>query len=322
MSDDENIRKEYFIQYRNGLWTQIRAKEDWVWKFISFFAGALVLVAGLLQNDASGGISYLLLLAIILIIIFISFWGLLIILDSNYWMQRNLIIIGNIEKELLSEDDYGKVIPKCYMHPSRFQYTNSFFIQIIFFSIILLFLLFGYLLIIIKNIGTNTENILAMSQVISITFCSLLAFSMYRNKELIDDFWKARDDAPGKMIPGINSINKLNGEIETYRNSIVVTIFHFFTFFGTFSFFFSTLITQTYCKVPSLVGVGLIIFFGLLCVIALIFGVIKVRVSIEKLLLCRKILKILQITFLSLCLLMNFSVLVRILINKFSIIFP
>jgi hypothetical protein len=48
--DNKGIQ-DYLLDYRNGLWTAIRHKESGIWQFVSFFAGAIVVLAGILQSS-------------------------------------------------------------------------------------------------------------------------------------------------------------------------------------------------------------------------------------------------------------------------------
>lgn len=285
MPIDKDTRKEYLIQYRNGLWTQIRAKEDTVWRFISFYAGAIILIVGFLKNDNPTNFSLapISLLIMVLAIIIVSFWGILIVLDSNYWMQRNLIFIGNIEKDLLTQDDFGLILPKTFVQPSNFRYVNSYFIQILFFSLTLIIANLSFISFVLRNIATESLGLLAISQFISITYCLLLSYSIYRNRKWVIEYGKVREDAPGKAIVDQKSFDCETSSLGTYWNSKVEDIFYIFSVFGPFSFTFCTLILQsTYNFFPA-VGLALIIF----CVLILVGGLIIRYLSNKN---CKKVL--------------------------------
>jgi len=337
MTIDKDIRKEYLIQYRNGLWTQIRAKEDSVWRFISFYAGAIILIVGFLKNENPSNISLapISLLIMVMAIIIVSFWGILIVLDSNYWMQRNLIFIGNIEKDLLTQEDFGLILPKTFVQPSNFRYVNSYFIQIIFFSLTILIANLSFISISIKNIDTEFIGFLAISQFISITYCVLLTYTIYRNRNWVNEYGKVRQDAPGKAISDQERFDREANSLGTYWNSKVEDIFYIFSVLGPFSFIFCTIILQSKFNFFPFVGITLMI----ICFLLIVGGVVirylsnnqckKVlhfvndttvanqnEMNIQKLRNSRSILNKIQTVTLFTCMLINIGVITAILVEK------
>ena len=85
---------DFLKSYYLAVWDSIRHKEDNIWRFVSFVAvglGALI------------GLSIRIRLAIEVLIIFlyfISFWGVMVVIDANLWFRRNIYIVNNCERFL------------------------------------------------------------------------------------------------------------------------------------------------------------------------------------------------------------------------------
>lgn len=269
----ETPRITYLIEYRNGLWTQIRSKEDSVWRFISFYAAAIVLIAGFLKpEDPSKQIlTPISMLFIILTVIIVSFWGILITLDANFWMQRNLVIVGNIERELLADKDFGVVLPKNYVYPGYYKYSRSYYIQLIFFSLTMCIAIFAYISFAVGNHGSKSEFIFAMSQIIPLTFCILLLYTIHRNRNWIEEYGKFCIDAPGKdidkRIPFLQGINRA----KAFWTSGFEYLLSFFSVFGSFCFIFAAMLVQSKYDYFSYVGYGMIFGCGLIITFIFLF---------------------------------------------------
>ncbi|MCE9646228.1 MAG: hypothetical protein K8S20_09540 [Chloroflexi bacterium] len=138
---------EYLIQYQNELWAAIRQKQKGVWQFVTFLAGAimagaLLVSAGVVQvRNGLATFDYLhipgtfLIPLICLIFILVSFWGIGIALDANYWENRNQWLISNIGSRILGKGAVSKVLPKDISNPA-FQYSTTSCIHINFLFVI------------------------------------------------------------------------------------------------------------------------------------------------------------------------------------------
>ncbi len=204
-NQNNKSRFEYLTQWRSGLWIQIRQKEDAIWRFISFYAAAVILAAGFVQpSDPSKTVaSPTGILLIILILFIVTFWGLLIVLDANYWTQRNLIFIGNIEREILPTSDLGVMLPKSYTYLNKFRYARSYVIHLhILFTTLTISLLAFRIFFEKANLFKSTE-MSGLALLISILFVAYLLYLFRRDEEFVTDFADVRKNAPGKAIKGI-----------------------------------------------------------------------------------------------------------------------
>ena len=229
-NENDKLRFEYLIQWRSGLWVQIRQKEDAIWRFISFYAAAIILAAGFVQprDPSTTVVSPIGILLIILILFIVTFWGLLIVLDANYWTQRNLIFIGNIEREILPASDLGVMLPKNYAYLNKFRYARSYVIHShILFTTLAISLLAFRIFIEKSNLFLSTE-MSDLTLLISIIFVTYLLYLFRRDEEFVTDFAGVRKNAPGKIIKGsvIADINYsqtlLSSPISTWGWSIAL----------------------------------------------------------------------------------------------------
>ncbi len=191
-------RDDYLIQWRIGLWTQIRQKDDAVWRFISFFASAILLVAGFVQATQTGASitatnSLLVLLTLLVVVI----WGILIVLDANFWMSRNLLFVKNIEREILLPEDMGVLFPRQYAEPT-FLYHQSYEIHLHALFLTLLFTLGSCLVVILTHTGQVGARLLTLTGTMAIVFCFGVAYIIIRDASWINEYDQVKKWAPGK----------------------------------------------------------------------------------------------------------------------------
>lgn len=227
-------RNQYLINYRNGLWTQIRAKEDSVWRFIAYFAGALLLLLnfGLDVTDFNNPQSRIKIVIISTLLIIASFWGLLITLDANFWFQRNLIIIRNIENNLLYKRDFGLIIPNYFGEPHQhYQYTSFTDIQ----NLIFTFSITTTLLVILffSQNQDSSVGLLVLLQLSGCFFSYLLLLVIDKNMNYVNRLFDDQISAPGKSsLSNKEMASKDEFLIETLRKSGLEAYFSIITFFG------------------------------------------------------------------------------------------
>jgi hypothetical protein len=201
-NERDKLRSEYLIQWRSGLWTQIRQKEDAIWRYISFYAAAIILAAGFVQpsDPSKAVITPIGIILTILILYIVTTWGILIVLDANYWNQRNLIFIGNIEREILPQSDMGVLLPKSYAYLDRFVYSRSYVIHLHVLFTTLTISLFAFRFFLGNSILPTSPNIPHLSLILVIIFVAFLLYIFRRDEEFVRDFANARKNAPGKGV--------------------------------------------------------------------------------------------------------------------------
>ncbi len=197
---DPKYFNDYLINYREGLWLSIRQKENGVWQFIAFFAGAIVIVAGILEgNKSNGPLTYLTLGIMSMIVVLVSFWGVAIILDANFWEKRNLWIHSNIEWKLLGKREIGKIIPLSYANPD-FDYSRVYSLHIYLLFIILNLILGGNIIFLKQPNLYNNQTVL-IAGVLGIIISVVVSFINNRDQEWVKKYHNVRATMIGDRDP-------------------------------------------------------------------------------------------------------------------------
>ncbi|MDH4219307.1 MAG: hypothetical protein OEY18_08585 [Candidatus Aminicenantes bacterium] len=110
--------ENYLINWRNSLWVSMREKESNCWKFLSFYMPAIAAIAAF-------GIDKLSLIVVVVAILSLTAWGILVSIDANFWFNRNLKLITNIEKYIAPYVYDQRLLPKQYGDP-HFSYFLTY----------------------------------------------------------------------------------------------------------------------------------------------------------------------------------------------------
>lgn len=223
-SDERSV---YLREWRKGLWEQIRQKENAIWQFISFYAAGIVFLFGLIRvsEDSTFQLNSTTALVIALVNLFISLWGLMIVLDANFWMSRNLIFVGNIEKELLELKDFGVLLPQYYSELPNFRYEKSYTTHVFIFLTSVMLSVF----LMAASVSANlTEVDSSLASIFALMFAIGLLVLFYKDYALVKEFYKTREDAPGKLIgkptPATKAIDVLLGSPVTIWGTLLAGV--------------------------------------------------------------------------------------------------
>lgn len=180
MSDESPYmnEKEFHEHLYDKLWENIIHKENRLWTFLSVYGAAIGLAFGseiLGEYEVEKGI----------VILILTYWGLELILESDWWSIRNRMMIGGIE--LQSKGRQG-VVPSFYSGPSFsaevMHDISAFVFAVIGFSV--------YSFIVVTYKFGNADALLK-----DICLLSLLYFSVagtilrigYRRRQYIIDYY-------------------------------------------------------------------------------------------------------------------------------------
>ncbi|HEX8845146.1 MAG TPA: hypothetical protein VF791_10905 [Pyrinomonadaceae bacterium] len=89
----EGDNKEFLLHLYDQLWENMRAKENRLWSFLSLYGAAVGLVFAGGQASGLAGAE----LFALIIVMGLTTWAILIMLNANYWIRRNLLMVGGIE---------------------------------------------------------------------------------------------------------------------------------------------------------------------------------------------------------------------------------
>jgi hypothetical protein len=133
----------------------------------------------------------------------VSIWGVIIILDANFWASRNLWIISNIEWKFLGKKGIGKILPAYYADPD-FHYTRLYSLHIYFLLLLVAFSLAGVLVFLINPMITlSFQEELAVSSM-GVLVLGLLSYSYNRDKAWVKDYYHDRALAIGDRSNFVN----------------------------------------------------------------------------------------------------------------------
>ena len=102
MATEGTSRDAFLVEMYKAMWDNINRHIGVVWHSVTVLAGAFA-VFGLVEKGVAP-IDYATALVVI-----ISVWQLAHVFDASYWVNRNLLIIRNIECQFLNRDDLQKV---------------------------------------------------------------------------------------------------------------------------------------------------------------------------------------------------------------------
>lgn len=102
-------KKEFLLRLYDKLWENMYSKETRLWNYLSIYGAAIALVF------ATGKFAGIEVHATILILA-LTMWAVLIIINANWWYQRNLLMVTRVEEQF--EDAVRGVIPAFYRDPS------------------------------------------------------------------------------------------------------------------------------------------------------------------------------------------------------------
>lgn len=95
-------REEFLIKIYEQMFNDIDRHHKIVWQVIGVLVGSFAFVAvaqkGIIPIDVA-----------VALIILLSLWVIAHVYDSNYWYNRNLVIISNIERQFLLKDDLKNI---------------------------------------------------------------------------------------------------------------------------------------------------------------------------------------------------------------------
>src|SRR5262245_23016489 len=98
MTTDGTSRDAFLIEMYKAMWDNINRHIGVVWQSVTVLAGGFA-AFGLVEKNVFP-VDFVAALVVI-----ISFWQLAHVFDASYWVNRNLLIIRNIEGQFLGRDD-------------------------------------------------------------------------------------------------------------------------------------------------------------------------------------------------------------------------
>jgi hypothetical protein len=150
-----NERKLFLIEMYKQMFNDVDRHLKIVWQVVGVLVGAFAVLAlvekHVLSIDMASGL-----------IILLAIWVIVHVYDSNYWYNRNLVIIANIERQFLDKADLVNIQYYFGKHRDKNAVQTSLKIQLYFcLVVIVLFLVYQFS----KSIYPGFDSVLSIENV-------------------------------------------------------------------------------------------------------------------------------------------------------------
>jgi hypothetical protein len=210
--DTQDYRKEFLLKMYEQLCQENSRHIVGTWQSVSIVIGSFAFLSltekGLLSLDVATAI-----------IIGMLAWFISSIIDSNYWYNRNLTIIANIERQFLTENDKHDIHHYFIDHRDTNSILTNYRIQIGLGVIIALFLIpFHFIDRIIPGFNQPWSNF-EVERILPYLSCviSLYFIRWLRNKRR-SDFENFKINSPGIKVSGKGLITYSGHPSEENKN--------------------------------------------------------------------------------------------------------
>ena len=255
-------KQEYLINWRNSVWVSMREKEKTMWQFLSFFAGALAIIPAF-------GINNLPFNVIIISMLLLTTWGLLITIDSNYWFNRNLVIVSNIESYTANYVYENRLIPEYYSKP-KFSYLLSYRTTLTVLTVIFISIMYWFCF---KNYNLFSQEIYSWVLILS----SVVILNLWIYKE--DN---SRLKEYHKFVKATSAGSRI-GEQEVNHISIKDSPTSKLMYASFWMISLAVIISSLYHYGLGKDWMSTILYFPFILLVILNFNIIKVNLIISKL---------------------------------------
>jgi len=197
-------RKEFLLRMYDQLWNNINRHILVVWQSVGVLVGIFAVFSLVEKKIISIDIASTL-------IILISSWLIAHVIDASLWVNRNLAIITNIERQFLKEEDLRNIHYFFGERPKKDMLDHlqiQFWLGILIAGIVLAYHLINRVL---PGIGSPISNFKVERSLPYIVLipCIILLFKLYRkNIKRFEEFLK---NSPGIKI---NTSERDSGELD------------------------------------------------------------------------------------------------------------
>ncbi len=200
-------RDEFLIKMYEQMFNDIDRHHKIVWQVIGVLIGSFAFIAlaekGIIPIDIAVGV-----------VVVLALWVIAHVYDSNYWYNRNLVIISNIERQFLEVSDLRDIHYYFGEHRDKNAIQTSLKIQLyIAWGIIAVFLFYHFATRIYDGLfleweESNIEWIRLIPYVVVVVFYFILVRWIKNKRE--KNYLEFLSNSPGKTID-TSSINYGDG---------------------------------------------------------------------------------------------------------------
>lgn len=173
-------REEFLMKMYEQMFNDIDRHHKIVWQVIGVLIGSFAFIALAEKNIIPIDLA-------VTMVILVSLWVLAHVYDSNYWYNRNLVIISNIERQFLEKSDLKEIHYYFGEHRNKNAIQTSLKIQIfLVWAIIIIFLFYHFITRIYNGLflkwSESTINWIRIIPYISVVLFYYILVKWIKNK--------------------------------------------------------------------------------------------------------------------------------------------
>ncbi len=191
---DEKDRKDFLIQMYQQLCSEIDRHIKIIWQIVGVLLSAFAIFA-LVEKD----VIPLDIASVILVLV--CGLSIAIVIESNFWYNRNLVIIANIERQFLKESDAIDIHFYFTKHRKNNAYIDMMIIQIIFVVILVcVVLIYHFSVEVLPFMKLEASNFVPIKATPYLVFLISLVLLLSFHKKRIKNYNSFKDNSPGIEI--------------------------------------------------------------------------------------------------------------------------
>lgn len=188
------LRKEFLIAMYNQLCSEIDRHIKIIWQTVGILLSTFAVFALVEKEIVSLDLASA-------IIVLVGAMGIGIIIESNYWYNRNLIIIANIERQFLVDNDEIEIHHYFTKHRPNNKYLDMMILQIAFIILLeLIIILYHFNNEVLPFIKTE-NTVFSPGKMLPYLILIVVFFGLrYFHFKRIKNYNKFIEKSPGKSI--------------------------------------------------------------------------------------------------------------------------
>lgn len=189
-------RKEFLFQMYNQLCSEIDRHINVIWQSVGVLLSTFAVFALVEKNIITMDIAAA-------IIILVAALSVAIVIDSNYWYNRNLVMIANIERQFLLDSDTKDIHYYFKSHRRNNAYLDMMIIQICFILVLLLVVVLYHFWVQVwpyRSLEAKNFDLLKAVPYITLVVATILLIFFHRKR--IKNYNAFKSNSPGIDIGG------------------------------------------------------------------------------------------------------------------------
>lgn len=195
--------KDFLLHLYDKLWENMGAKESRLWNYLSIYGAAVALTLG--AGKFSGEQ-----LAAVMIVLGLTTWAVLIVVNANWWYQRNRLIVTQIEKRFSPGPELDGIIPRSY-RDGIFQFDRLYRGSVLILTAIAVFLYWRVLFDLRQPEAFSSLAEVTNLGLIYVLFTTAVTYCCNQHESYISSYYSSKKDLLSELeeLPEIELTAKL-----------------------------------------------------------------------------------------------------------------